>query len=158
MANEPVPAASLFTQVDISAGAAPAISRDFGACLEDQAQTLKQILAALARQNELLTELVAHSTAPQRQRQSELEQWKKANPALARECRGAAETLSKVQSEFLNSLTDEISLHGESLGEGEFLLSEFVDRFGPRLAHLNGILQVLAQLSSPPAPAPAQSS
>jgi hypothetical protein len=27
-------------------------------------------------------------------------------------------------------------------------LSEFVDRYGPRLAHLNGVLQVLAQLSS----------
>lgn len=158
MGNEPVPAASLFTQVDISAGAAPSIARDIGVCLEDQAQTLKQILAALARQNELLTELVAHSTAPQRQRQAELDQWKKANPALARECRGAAETLSKVQSEFLNSLTEEISLHGESLGDGEFLLSEFVDRFGPRLAHLNGILQVLAQLSSPPASTPAQNS
>ena len=28
------------------------------------------------------------------------------------------------------------------------MLSEFVDRFGPRMAHLNGILQVLAQLGS----------
>ncbi len=26
---------------------------------------------------------------------------------------------------------------------------EFVDRFGPRLAHLNGVLQVLSQLSAP---------
>jgi hypothetical protein len=29
------------------------------------------------------------------------------------------------------------------------MLNEFVDRFGPRLAHLNGVLQVLAQLSAP---------
>jgi hypothetical protein len=36
--------------------------------------------------------------------------------------------------------------------DGEFVLSEFVDRFGPRLAHLNGMLQVLAQLSSIPNP------
>jgi len=28
-------------------------------------------------------------------------------------------------------------------------MNEFVDRFGPRLAHLNGVIQVLAQLSSP---------
>ena len=27
------------------------------------------------------------------------------------------------------------------------MLNEFVDRFGPRLAHLNGVLQVLSQLS-----------
>jgi len=31
--------------------------------------------------------------------------------------------------------------------DGEFMLNEFVDRFGPRLAHLNGVLQVLSQLS-----------
>ena len=32
--------------------------------------------------------------------------------------------------------------------DGEFMLNEFVDRFGPRLAHLNGVLQVLSQLSA----------
>lgn len=36
----------------------------------------------------------------------------------------------------------------EDLLDGEFVLSEFVDRFGPRLAHLNGVLQVLAQLGT----------
>ena len=39
----------------------------------------------------------------------------------------------------------------EHLIEGEYMLNEFVDRFGPRLAHLNGVIQVLAQLSSAPA-------
>jgi hypothetical protein len=42
--------------------------------------------------------------------------------------------------------------------EGEFLLNEFVDRYGPRLAHLNGVIQVLAQLSSVPNPANSQQS
>jgi hypothetical protein len=28
------------------------------------------------------------------------------------------------------------------------MLNEFVDRFGPRIAHLNGLLQVLSQLSA----------
>ena len=40
----------------------------------------------------------------------------------------------------------------ESMMDGEFVLNEFVDRFGPRLAHLNGVLQLLAQLSSVPNP------
>ena len=40
---------------------------------------------------------------------------------------------------------------GESMAESEYMLSEFVDRFGPRLAHLNGVLQVLSQLATPPA-------
>ena len=72
---------------------------------------------------------------------------------LARSCRLAAEALSKVQTEYLNSLTDEITDNYETLRDGEFMLNEFVDRFGPRLAHLNGLLQVLSQLSSTPSPA-----
>ena len=36
--------------------------------------------------------------------------------------------------------------------KGEFMLNEFVDRFGPRMAHLNGLLQVLSQLSSVASP------
>jgi hypothetical protein len=41
--------------------------------------------------------------------------------------------------------------------EGDFVLNEFIDRYGPRLAHLNGVIQVLAQLSSVTNPANTQS-
>ena len=74
-------------------------------------------------------------------------------PALSRACREAAETLSRVQTRFLQNITDEIQMHEESLIDGDFMLNEFVDRFGPRLAHLNGVLQVLSQLSSVPSSA-----
>ncbi|MBN2022976.1 MAG: hypothetical protein JW809_09290 [Pirellulales bacterium] len=114
---------------------------------------LREILAAQDRQNELLEELVGQVSATQRQRAAELGQWKQANPALARACRGAAESLSKVQTEFLVGLTREIQENAEALMDGEFMLNEFVDRFGPRLAHLNGVLQVLSQLSATPNPA-----
>lgn len=57
-----------------------------------------------------------------------------------------------MQIEFLNTMTEEVNENAEALMDGEFVLSEFVDRFGPRLAHLNGMLQVLAQLSSTPNP------
>ena len=67
-------------------------------------------------------------------------------PELARSCRDAAETLSRVQTQFLDNLTEEIRDSEESLSDSEFMLNEFVDRFGPRLAHLNGVLQVLPQL------------
>ena len=30
------------------------------------------------------------------------------------------------------------------------MLTDFCDKFGPRLAHLNGVLQVLSQLSANP--------
>lgn len=117
---------------------------------EENTQILRDILSAQDRQNELLEELVTQIGASQRQRASELGEWKQANPQLARSCRRAAESLSKVQTEFLSSLTEEISDNFDALYDGEFMLNEFVDRFGPRLAHLNGVLQVLTQLSSVP--------
>jgi hypothetical protein len=115
---------------------------------EAQLQVMKDILAALDRQSEVLTEISNQLGAAQKQRVHELNQWKQANPALARECRTAAEALSRVQTEFLTALTQEVQDNAEGLMDGEFLLTEFVDRFGPRLAHLNGVLQVLSQLGS----------
>lgn len=109
---------------------------------------MRQLVAGQNRQNQLLEELVNHMSAAQKQRQVELGQWKEANPELSRACRRAAETLSRVQTQFLDSLTYEVSENEDVLLDGEFMLNEFVDRFGPRLAHLNGVLQVLSQLSS----------
>jgi hypothetical protein len=105
-------------------------------------------VAAQHKQNQLLEQLVQATVNVQKQRANELQQWKDANPRLAKSCRRAAETLSKVQTEFLESLTHEVGDNEEHLLEGDYMLNEFVDRFGPRLAHLNGVLQVLAQLGS----------
>ncbi len=141
---------ALFTQVDITAGSQLTRPRDTA---DEQVGLLRNILASQDRQNELLEEMVNQLSAAQRQRATELGQWKQANPELARCCRAAAEALSQVQVEFLNTMTNEINENADALMDGEFMLNEFVDRFGPRLAHLNGVLQILAQLSSTPNPA-----
>ena len=112
---------------------------------------LRQMVAGQAKQSKLLEDLIQHQNAAQKQRASELGQWKEANPELARCCRTAAETLSRVQTQFLRNLTEEVLDNEDCLLDGEFMLNEFVDRYGPRLAHLNGVLQVLSQLSSVPA-------
>ena len=109
---------------------------------------LRQLVIGQQQQNKILDQLCQQNAAMQQQRANELQQWKSANPELAKSCREAAETLSRVQTQFLDNLTDEISFHEENLLEGEFMMNEFVDRFGPRLAHLNGVLQVLAQLGA----------
>jgi len=140
------PPPPLFTQVDISA--ASHTGHATGAGDIEQTRLLREILTAQDRQNELLEELITQVSATQRQRNQELGQWKAANPELAKSCRLAAEALSRVQTEFLQTLTEEVTANAEALADGEFVLNEFVDRFGPRLAHLNGVLQVLAQLSS----------
>ncbi len=111
-------------------------------------ELLRQLVAGQHQQNKLLENLIQQTSAANNQRANELQQWKNANPELATACRRAAETLSKVQTEFLNTLTDEVADSEDHLIEGEYMLNEFVDRFGPRLAHLNGVLQVLAQLGN----------
>lgn len=111
---------------------------------------LRQVIANQDEQNQLLRELNNQLSASQRQRAQELGQWKDANPELVQCCQSAVKTLSQVQIQFLHNLTEEIEMHGDALMDGEFMLNEFVDRFGPRLAHLNGVLQVLSQLSSTP--------
>ena len=140
----------LFSQIDVSQAAHAAASN----ARQDVEQTrlLRELLSAQDRQNELLEELVNQLGATQKQRANELGQWKQANPHLARSCRVATEALSKVQAEFLDALTQEINENADTFLAGEFMLNEFIDRFGPRMAHLNGLLQVLSQLSATPNP------
>lgn len=137
-------------RIDVSAdpgSAAPAEEYDPNTAI---IALLRQVVAGQSKQNKLLEEFIQHQNSTQKQRQSELGQWKEANPDLAKCCRTASETLSRVQTQFLRNLTDEVLDNEDCLLDGEFMLNEFVDRFGPRLAHLNGVLQVLSQLSTVP--------
>jgi hypothetical protein len=144
-------ATPLYTQVDITSNATTSPAPISGTPHE-QNRLLHDILTAIDRQNEMMEELIAQVSAGQKQRNAELTQWKEANPRLAKNCRAASEALAKVQTEFLATLTTEINENPDVLIDGEFMLNEFIDRYGPRLAHLNGVLQVLAQLGSTPHP------
>ena len=137
--------------LDVAAGASESAQRH-GEPNAEIVDLLRQLVVGQDRQNELMEELVDQLSAAQRQRTAELGQWKEANPILARRCRAAAEALGQVQTEFIENLTIEVNENFESMLDGEFVLNEFVDRFGPRLAHLNGVLQLLSQLSSMPHP------
>jgi argininosuccinate lyase len=140
--------------VEVSPGAHP---RSVISSQDEQTDLLRDVLNAQERTNELLEDLVATMATQQKQRASELHQWRNAHPHLATACREAAEALSRVQIEYLDRMTDDINDQSEDMVDGEFVLNEFIDRYGPRLAHLNGVIQVLAQLSSVPNPANAQS-
>jgi hypothetical protein len=48
----------------------------------------------------------------------------------------------------MNELANYVDDNHENLLEGDFSLSDFVDRFGPRLAHLNTMLAVLRPLAA----------
>jgi hypothetical protein len=145
----------LFSQVDVTTAARP---QPVLSSREDQTELLREMLASQDRTNELLEELSSTLAASHKQRANELNQWRNAHPALASACREAAEALTRVQIEYLERMTEEINDTSDCLVEGDFMLNEFIDRYGPRLAHLNGVIQVLAQLSSVPNPANSQQS
>lgn len=145
MSDQKPPMTPLFSQVDVTTGNRP---HTILSPAEEQSELLRDVLNAQDRTNELLEELVTTMATTQKRRQSELGQWKEANPDLAKDCRTAAEVLSKVQVDYLERMTEDIKDSQDDLAYGEFMLNEFIDRYGPRLAHLNGIIQVLAQLSS----------
>jgi len=145
---------SLYSQLEVSPGAPP---RSVMTLREEQTDLLRDVLDAQQRTNELLEDLVAIIATQQKQRANELHQWRNAHPRLAAACRESAEALSRVQIEYLNRLTDDVNEQSDDMVDGEFVLNEFIDRYGPRLAHLNGVIQVLAQLSSVPNPTNAES-
>ncbi len=148
--HSPLP---IFSQVDVSAG------NTFETTVSqlEQTELMREMLVSQDRTNEILEELVTVMATSQKQRAQELHQWRHANPGLAESCRKAAESLSRVQVDYLERITEEINDTAEDMADGEFVLNEFVDRFGPRLAHLNSVIQVLAQLSSTPTATTAQS-
>ncbi|MEC7500908.1 MAG: hypothetical protein VX970_04185 [Planctomycetota bacterium] len=156
MSRDPQQASQLFSQIDITAGTQGDNASEIREHESEQIDLLHQILAALDRNNDLLEDIAASALANQRQRGDELQKWRQANPGLAQSCRHAAESLARVQAEFLQNLTNEVEENSEAMEEGEFVFNEFVDRFGPRLAHLNGVLQMLSQLSQGGTEAPRQ--
>jgi hypothetical protein len=146
-------APQLFSQLDVTSASH---SHSHLSPREEQTELLREMLSAQDRTNELLEDLASTLAANQKQRASELQQWRNAHPALAIACRDAAEALTQVQIEYLDRMTEEINDTSDDMIEGEFMLNEFVDRYGPRLAHLNSVIQVLGQLSSVPNPTNSQ--
>ncbi|QDU58577.1 hypothetical protein [Aeoliella mucimassa] len=118
MSNQQPSLASMYSQVDVTSSSQP---RPVSTQSEEQVELLREVLAAQDRTNELLEEMLAQMSATQRQRNHELQQWRKANPDLAEGCREAAEVLSRVHVEYLDRLTDEVSYSQENLVDGEFV-------------------------------------
>ncbi|MBT4885611.1 MAG: hypothetical protein HON07_00165, partial [Planctomycetaceae bacterium] len=50
---------------------------------------------------------------------------------------------------FLTTLAEEAAESADDFTDSEYALGEFIDRYGPRLAHFNGVMQLLSQLAMP---------
>jgi len=140
----------VFTQLDISANSVTAGPNSvLGGDAGETNRLLRDMIALQMKSCELLSELVNQVSLQQRQRVAELKAWKEANPELAKSCRQAAESLSKVHTEFLAGIARDAAENAEDFADSEYALGEFIDRYGPRLAHFNGVLQLFAQLGAP---------
>jgi hypothetical protein len=121
------------------------------ALLALQSQTLevqKLILQNQQHQLELARE-AAHVAREQRSRQmAELERWQAGHDRVVDQCRESLGQLEQVHSALMGELVNHVAEHHENLVEGDFALTDFVDRFGPRLAHLNTMLAVLRPLAA----------
>lgn len=138
------------TQIDITStqetGApAGAAAADGG----EVAGLLREMLAVQKRSCDILGEVLKHVSLQRRQRAAELKAWRENNPAVARACRQAAESLSRVHTDFLTTLAEEAAENADDFTDSDYALGEFIDRYGPRLAHFNGVMQLLSQLAMP---------
>lgn len=113
---------------------------------------LQEMLAVQKRSCDILGEVLKHVSFQQRQRVAELKAWREKHPYVAQSCRRAAEGLSQVHTEFLTSLAEEAAESAEDFVDSDYALGEFIDRYGPRLAHFNGVMQLLSQLAMPDEP------
>ena len=56
--------------------------------------------------------------------------------------------IEQVHAALMGEMASYVTENHENLLDGEFALTDFVDRFGPRLAHLNTMLAVLRPLAA----------
>ena len=110
---------------------------------------LKEILATQKKSCDLLSDVLKHVSFQQRQRAAELQTWRENNPYVAQAYRKAAKGLSHVHTNFLTTLAEEAAESAEDFTDSDYALGEFIDRYGPRLAHFNGVMQLLSQLAMP---------
>jgi hypothetical protein len=119
--------------------------------LEIQRQTLdiqRQNLDIQRQQLELARE-TAQVGREQRSRQlAELERWQNGHESVLEHCRESLGNLEQIHAALMGELANYVSENQENLLEGEYALTDFVDRFGPRLAHLNTMLAVLRPLAA----------
>lgn len=119
--------------------------------LQSQTLELQRQSLEMQRQQLELSREAAQLTREQRARQvAEIERWQASHEPVLDNCRQALGQLEQVHAGLMRDLSEYVAENHENLVEGDFALSDFVDRFGPRLAHLNTMLAVLRPLAAAP--------
>jgi hypothetical protein len=117
--------------------------------LQSQTLELQRQSLDLQRQQLEMTRETTQVAREQRARQSaELERWQQGHSRVLDHCKDALGQLEQIHASLMRDMAEYIDENHENLVEGDFALSDFVDRFGPKLAHINTMLAVLRPLAA----------
>jgi hypothetical protein len=108
----------------------------------------RQTLEFQRQQLELAREMTQVSREQRSRQMAELERWQAGHEYVLESCRESLGQLEHVHAALMGELASYVKENYENLLEGEYSLTDFVDRFGPRLAHLNTMLAVLRPLAA----------
>jgi hypothetical protein len=107
---------------------------------------LRQMIGLQQEQVGLLKTQVASQDNSSRWR-SFLARWERDFPHIGTACKQALPILERAYLGLIRDLTDRVNSSDEAELDDEFVLSEFLDRFGIRLGQLGNILSQLAPLA-----------
>jgi hypothetical protein len=117
-------------------------------------QLLRQLIGLQQQQVNLLKTQVAHQDSTNRWRNF-LARWGEEFPGIGQACKQAAPVLERAYLTLLREVTDRVNSAEPGELEDEFVLGEFLDRFGMRLGQLSNILGQIGPLAdATPAPTP----
>lgn len=75
--------------------------------------------------------------------------WQRANQQEFETCKKAVPLVAEIQTAFIARMAEAVIEGHEDLVEGGYPLNEFVDTWGHRLAHMNSITMMIAQMGTP---------
>lgn len=140
-------------QIDVSSvsGNVPNSGDDKGTFETEVVSLLQQMLEvqkeAMAYQKAILQ---AHDAASRWK--AFLTRWQEEFPDLAQTCYSALPALERTYSQLMTDLAEQ--LNEEEPLDNEFALRDFIDRYGPQLAHLGTMLNLLTPLAASGGPDP----
>jgi hypothetical protein len=128
---------------------------DLSPNMREVADLLRQSISLQQEQVNLLKAQAANQDSSSRWR-TFLSRWESEFPNIGGACKQALPALERAYLALVRELTDRVNSNDSSDLEDEFVLSEFLDRFGIRLGQLGNILSQLVPLAeaAPAEPGP----
>jgi len=141
-------------QIVVSPNPAKAMSTPTEPGSETTTELLRQLLE-VQREQLALQKKAAEAHDHSTRWRSYLSRWQQEFPELPDACRFALPILEKSYGALIAELADHLKENGNDALDNEFVLGDFLDRYGMRLSQLGTILSLVAFLAEAAGPAQA---